>query len=302
MRVFDRMSVRRHRDRAAAGLERHDFLFREVADRLADRLADIKRDFPTALDLGCHTGQFADVVGGRGGIARLVQTDLSPAMLDRAHGTRLVADEEFLPFRPHSFDLVVSVLSLHWVNDLPGALVQIKRALKPDGLFLAAVLGGGSLQELRQAWLTAEATLEAGASPHVSPFVDIRDAGGLLQRAGFALPVVDGDEIVASYAEPFTLMRELRGMGESNALRQRRRGFARRQTVMAAADAYVTAFADRDRRIPATFQVLYLTAWTPHESQQQPLRPGSASGRLAEALGVPEQTAGEKAAPARPAD
>ena len=299
MRVFDRASVRRHRDRAAADLGAHDFLFREVAERLADRLADVARDFPTALDLGCHTGQFAEVVGGRGGIERLVQADLSPAMLGRAKGLRLAADEELLPFRPHSFDLVVSVLSLHWVNDLPGALVQINRALKPDGLFLAAILGGGSLPELRQAWLTAEATLESGASPHVSPFVDIRDAGGLLQRAGFALPVVDGDEISASYADPFALMRELRGMGESNAVRQRRHHFSRRQTVMAVADAYITAFADAGQRVPASFQVLYLTAWTPHESQQQPLRPGSAKSRLAEALGVPERLAGEKAAPDR---
>ncbi len=302
MRVFDRGTVRRHRDRAAAGLEHHEFLFREVADRLADRLADVARHFPTALDLGCHTGQFAEVVGGRGGIERLVQTDLSPAMLHRGRDLRLAADEEFLPFRPHSFDLVVSVLSLHWVNDLPGALVQINRALKPDGLFLAAILGGGSLPELRQAWLTAEATLESGASPHVSPFVDIRDAGGLLQRAGFALPVVDSDDIVASYAEPFTLMRELRGMGESNAVRQRRQGFSRRQTVMAMADAYISAFADGENRVPATFQILYLTAWTPHESQQQPLRPGSAKSRLAEALGVPEHSAGEKAAPDRASD
>ena len=299
MRVFDRASVRRHRDRAAADLGAHDFLFREVAERLADRLADVARDFPTALDLGCHTGQFAEVVGGRGGIERLVQADLSPAMLGRAKGLRLAADEELLPFRPHSFDLVVSVLSLHWVNDLPGALVQINRALKPDGLFLAAILGGGSLPELRQAWLTAEATLESGASPHVSPFVDIRDAGGLLQRAGFALPVVDGDEISASYADPFALMRELRGMGESNAVRQRRHRFSRRQTVMAVADAYITAFADAGQRVPASFQVLYLTAWTPHDSQPQPLRPGSAKSRLAEALGVPERLAGEKAAPDR---
>ncbi len=302
MQVFDRETVRRHRDRAAAGFARHDFLFREVADRLADRLADVARSFPTALDLGCHTGQFAEVVAGRGGIERLVQTDLSPAMLRRARGSRLAADEEFLPFRPRSFDLVVSVLSLHWVNDLPGALAQVSRVLKPDGLFLAAILGGGSLAELRQAWLTAEAALESGAGPHVSPFVDIRDAGGLLQRAGFALPVVDSDDIVASYADPFALMHELRAMGEGNAVRRRRRTFSRRRTVMAAAGAYRTACAGADGRVPVTFQVLYLTAWAPHENQQRPLRPGSAGHRLAEALGVPEHSAGEKAAPDRPGE
>ena len=184
----------------------YDFLLREVADRLADCLLDIKRDFPLALDLGCHGGQLAEVLAGRGGIGEMVQCDLSHKMVAGASGPRLVADEEALPFANGQFDLVASVLSLHWVNDLPGTFSQIRRALKPNGLFLCAVLGAGSLDELRQAMLAAEIEVRGGASPRVSPFMDARDAGSLLQRAGFALPVVDTDRIVLSYPDPFALM------------------------------------------------------------------------------------------------
>ena len=189
MLVFDRRAVRRHRDRAAARFDEHRFLFDEAADRLLDRLDDIKRRFPTALDLGCHGGLLAAVLAGRGGIETLAQCDSAPAMARRANGLCLVADEDFLPFGAGRFDLVLSCLSLHWVNDLPGALAQINRSLKPDGLFLGCLLGGDTLTELRAAWMAAEIEVEGGASPRVSPFVDIRDAGGLLQRAGFALCV-----------------------------------------------------------------------------------------------------------------
>ena len=294
MAVFDRPAVRRQRDRAAAGLAAYDFLLREVADRLADRLLDIARPFPLALELGAHGGQFAETRGSRGGIERLVQADLSPGMLRRAAGSRVACDEERLPFADASFDLVLSCLSLHWVNDLPGALMQIRRCLKPDGLFQAAMLGEETLTELRQALLSAEIELSGGASPRVSPFVTMRDAGGLLQRAGFALPVVDSDRLTLTYAEPFSLMRELRGLGESNALNQRSRTPARRALFARAAALYHERFADAEGRIPATFDVVYLTGWAPHASQQQPLKPGSASGRLADALGVEERPAGEK--------
>ena len=197
--LFDRAVVRRHRDRAASTIGAHDFLHREIADQLADRLRDIKRDFVTALDLG----------GGHGVTsldprpALLVTADLSEALLRRAGApssvAAVVADEEFLPFADGAFDLIASTLSLHWVNDLPGALIQIRRALKPDGLFLAPILGGDTLVELRRAFLEAEAESTGGSSPHTSPVADVADAGALLQRAGFALPVVDTDTITVTY-------------------------------------------------------------------------------------------------------
>lgn len=297
MQVFDRTAIRRHRERAAAGLGRHDFLFREVAERLADRLLDVRRRFPLALDLGCHTGQLGRLLKGRGGIERLVEADLAPAMARAAGPLALAADEELLPFAAASLDLVLSSLSLHWINDLPGALVQIRRALKPDGLFLAALLGGDSLLELREALLLAESEVSGGASPRVSPFVGVADAGMLLQRAGFALPVVDSDVLTFRYLDPWALMRELRGLGESNATISRRKSLTGRGILLKAAELYHARFADAEGRVPATFQVLYLTAWAPDASQQRPLRPGSAGRRLADALDAEERPAGEKANP-----
>ncbi len=282
---FDRRQVRRQRERAAARLEAHDFLLREVAARLAERLDDVRRRFPTALDLGCRGGELARALAGRGGIETLVAADLSEELARRAGGPAVVADEEALPFSEGAFDLVVSSLSLHWVNDLPGTLIQIRRTLRPDGLFLAAMFGGETLHELRSAFLEAEAALEGGAGPRVAPFADVRDMGGLLQRAGFALPVVDRDEITVRYADPLSLMADLRAMGEGNALAGRRRSFTRRGTLLAAAERYRDRFATADGRVPATFQVLYLTAWAPHESQPRPLRPGSGRVSLADVLG-----------------
>ena len=284
MDVFDRRAVRQHRERAAAGLEQHDFLLREVGERLADRLDDVRRTFPVALDLGCHSGQLARLLAGRGGIETLVQADLSPAMARRAAGLRLAADEEALPFAAAGFDLVLSLMSLHWVNDLPGTLVQIRRCLKPDGLFLGAMLGGTTLNQLRQSLHAAEIAGEGGLSPRVSPFADARDAGNLLQRAGFALAVADAETVTVSYADPLALIRDLRGMGETNAVRGRRRQCSRRATLAAALDHYREAFAGADGRIPATFQVIFLTGWAPHPDQQRALKPGSARARLADAL------------------
>jgi SAM-dependent methyltransferase len=220
-------------------------------------------------------------------------------MARRAPPPALALDEEALPFSPASFDLVVSALSLHWVNDLPGALVQIRAALEPDGLFLAALLGGDTLRELRLALLEAESAIEGGASPRVSPFADLRDAAGLLQRAGFALPVADSDTLTVTWADPLALMRELRGMGETNAVAARRKEVARRETLFAASARYQAQFGTTDGRIPASFQVIYLAGWAPDASQQQPLRPGSAASRLAEALGTREISAGVKAEPGR---
>ncbi len=298
IRPFDRATVRRHRDRAAPTLARHDFLLREVGERLGERIGDIRRDFPRVLDLGAHDGIMADYLGTAGSDL-VVQCDLSPAMTaaNSHNHARAVADEEWLPFAPASFDLAVSNLSLHWVNDLPGALAQVRRALKPDGFFLGALLGGDSLFELRRCLMDAELKIEGGLSPRISPMADIRDAGNLLTRAGFALPVADSDMLTVSYASAFDLMKELRGMGESNAVAERRKGFSRRATLLEAAATYAKDYADADGRVTVTFQVLYLGGWTPHESQQKPLKPGSAAQRLADALGTVEQPAGDKAEP-----
>jgi len=284
MHVFDRRAVRRHRDRAAKAPPGHDFLRLEVAERLLDRLDDIDRSFGTALDLGCHRGEIGRLLGSRSRVETLVQCDLSPAAVASAEGLRVAADEEYLPFAPARFDMIVSALGLHWVNDLPGALVQARQALRPDGLFLAAMLGGETLVELREAFMAAELDREGGARPRVSPFADVRDAGSLLQRAGFALPVIDTDTITVTYPDALGLMRDLRWMGETNAVLERPRSFTRPSTLLAAAAHYQERFQDGEGRIPARFQVLYLTGWAPHETQPRPLRRGSGSVKLDEVL------------------
>ena len=301
--VFDRTLVRRHRDRAAPGLEAHDFLFRHTAEAIGGRLADVSRQFPRVLDLGCHGGEVASVLQGRGDIEELVQCDLSTAMARRAAGSghpTVVADEEFLPFAGSSFDLVISNLSLHWVNDLPGALIQIRRALKPDGLFLGAMLGEGTLAELRESLMAAEIEIAGGVSPRLSPFADLRDAAGLLQRAGFALPVADLEPVAVSYENAFRLFADLRGMGEANATLARNPAPPPRALWPETARRYADGFAGADGRIPATFRVIHLLGWSPHENQPKPLRPGSASSRLADALGTEERSAGDKAGPNGP--
>jgi len=262
--VFDRAQVRRQRDRAALRLAEHDFLFQEVAERVSDRLLDMARTFPMALDLGCH-----------------------------GSGLALAADEEFLPFAPQSFDLVISNLSLHWVNDLPGALLQIRHCLKEDGLFVGAMLGGETLWELRQCLMEAEMEETGGARPRVSPFADLRDLGGLLQRAGFSLPVVDSDEITVTYGDVMRLFADLRGMGEGNAVMARAKGFTRRSTLFRAMALYEQRFKDESGRLPASFQIMTMTAWRPHVSQQKPLAPGSGRVNLAEALNGGESVCGE---------
>jgi SAM-dependent methyltransferase len=292
--------VRRHRDRAAAHLEGHDFLFREVAERLADRLDDVTRKFPLALDLGCHGGEVAAVLRDRGGIETLVQCDLSAAMARRAASNgraTLVADEELLPFAPEVFDFVVSNLSLHWVNDLPGCLLQLRQCLKPDGLFLAAMLGGDTLHELRQSLMEAELAETGGVGPRISPFADLHDAGGLLQRAGFALPVIDGDRLIVSYPDVLKLMHDLRGMGEGNAVQSRASRSLNHAVVARADEIYRRRFGDAEGRLAATFQIICLTAWAPATGQQRALAPGSARTRLADALGTVEISAGDKARP-----
>jgi len=305
-RVFDRAAVRRHRARVArAGLDHYGFLFREVGARLLERLDEVKRTFPLALDLGCHDGTLAalwaeGMGGARSGIQRLVQADLAPAMAAAARarhpaaGPALAADEEALPFAERSFDLILSNLSLHWTNDLPGALLQANLALKPDGLFLGAMFGGATLHELRTALTAAEAELEGGAGPRVSPFAPLQDLAGLLQRAGFALPVADLDRITVTYSSALKLMDDLRGMGESNAVAERRLAWSRRETLLYAAELYQEMYGDGQGRVPATFEVLFITAWRPAAGQPQPLSPGSAKHRLADALGTEEIATGVK--------
>jgi SAM-dependent methyltransferase len=294
MNIFDRSLLRQRRDRAAADIAGHAFLFDEVAARLADRLLDVNRNFPLALDLGCHGGSMTGAMQATGRAPQtVVQADLSPCMARvaaaRTGQPAFVADEEFLPVAEASLDLVTSCLSLHWVNDLPGALLQIRKSLKADGFFLGALLGGDTLFELRRCLQDAEAELHGALSPRLSPLTDVRDAGGLLQRAGFALPVVDSDTIEVTYENAFRLMADLRGMGETNAVKARHKANPGKRLFLRAAELYQERFAEADGRLLATFQVLYLSGWSPHESQQQPLRRGSASQRLADALSTEEQ-------------
>jgi SAM-dependent methyltransferase len=266
-------------------------LLDRVADEFADRLAAVMRRFDLAADLGTPN----DAV--RRALARLPSIGMmisSGSVTDEQQKT-IAADEEVLPFRDASLDLIVSGLALQFVNDLPGVLVQIRRALKPDGLFLAAMLGGETLTELRQSFAAAESEVEGGASPRVAPFADLRELGALLQRAGFALPVADVDRTTVRYANAFDLMRDLRRMGAANALVARRHTPLRRATLLRMAEIYAQRFADADGRLRATFEIVWLSGWAPHPDQQQPLKPGSARVRLADALGTREISTGEKA-------
>ena len=284
--IFDRKTLRRRRDRAAPGFAEFDFLQRRVAEMIADCLLDVRRVFPLALDLGCRTGQMAGTLPKRAGIETLVQSDLSECMTREAGGLAVAADEEALPFAEQSFDLVTSCLALHWTNDLPGTLIQIRRCLKPDGLFLGALLGGATLSGLRAAFLDAETEMEGGASPRLSPFADVRDGGDLLLRAGFALPVATSESLDVSYPSPAALLADLRGMGETNAVRNRRRIFLRKSTLVRALALYQERHGEGggDGRVSTTFEVLFLTGWAPGPGQPQALTPGSGTTPLAEAL------------------
>jgi len=294
-RIFDRRLLIERRNRAADGAANHDFLLARVADDLMERLSAIKRIFPVALDLGAYHGLLGRRLRRLPGVEMVIDMEAAARLLAQCGGPRVQADEEAMPFADESLDLVVSGLALHFVNDLPGTLLQVRRLLKPDGLLLAAMLGGTTLTELRTALLAAEEEIEGGASLRVAPFADVRDLGALLQRAGFALPVADAETVTVTYADPLALMRELRAMGAANALRARKKSPLRRATLARAIDIYRDRFGLTNGRIPATFEIITLTAWAPHESQQKPLRPGSGKTRLADALGVVEQPAGEPA-------
>ena len=296
--LFDRRAVRHHRERAIGN--RDNPLFAEAAARLADRLLDIRRRFALALDLGSRGGECAAAVAASGRVERLILCDGSTGALARGlaavpAAAAVVADEELPPFAAGCLDLVTSSLALHWTNDLPGILAQLRRSLKPDGLLIAALFAGDTLRELREVLIEAELAERGGASPRVSPFVDTGEASALLQRAGFALPVVDIDTLTLTYRDAFALMRDLRAMGEANALRARSRGFARRGVFLGAADRYARRYGQADGRVRATFQIAFLTGWAPAPGQQQALPAGSAAARLADALESDELAAGEKA-------
>jgi SAM-dependent methyltransferase len=270
--LFDRAVMRRRQNRALQQGPA-SFLLDRVAEDIAERLGAVLRTFTAAGDVGTPGDQLRQALAGR--VGTLTPVDVPDA------------DSEGLSLQPQSLDLVVSALALQFVNDLPGLLAQIRRALKPDGLLLAAMIGGDTLIELRQAFAAAEAELEGGVSPRVAPFADLRDIGALLQRAGFALPVTDIDRIVVRYDDAFALMQDLRRMGATNVLVERRRTPTRRATLLRMAQIYGERFADPDRRIRATFDVIWLSGWAPHRSQQQPLKPGSAKMRLVDALKPP---------------
>lgn len=279
--LFDRKLLLARRRRAMA-LGPETFLLERVTQELVERLAAVKRHFPLALDLGTPDILLSRALKESGQVGKLISS------------AQVASDEETLPFGEAKFDLVVSALSLQWVNDLPGALVQIRRALKPDGLLLAALIGGETLHELRESFAIAESEITGGASPRVSPFAEVRSLGSLLQRAGYALPVVDSDRHVVRYQTIFKLFQDLRRMGATNALVERSRKPLAKKIIARAAEIYAERFSDPDGRLHATFDVLWILGWAPHESQQKPLKPGSAKMRLADALGVPEKPAGEK--------
>jgi SAM-dependent methyltransferase len=269
--LFDRRAWRQHRERAARG-GLVTFLHEEVAQRLVERLTLIDRQFAHALDLGARDGQLAFRLAIEAGLGWIVCAEPAPAFFPKLAGGQVGADPELLPFRDASFDLVASNLALHWCADLPGTLVQIRRTLRPDGLFLAALLGGSTLVELRTALFEAELAAEGGVSPRVSPTVELGDAASLLQRAGLAMPVADSETITVTYPDILALMHDLRGLGETNALTARR-GYLRRSTLSRAGAIYAERFGTPDGRITATFEVVFLTGWAPHPDHAKP-RPG----------------------------
>lgn len=282
--LFDEALIARNRERALAqNAAGSDFLLELTARELAERLAIVQRRFDDAVELFGGTGLTAKAAMATGKIERLRRIETSE---DFGEGGSPVstANYESVPLEPQSVNLILSPLSLHLTNDTPGMLIQMRRALKPDGLLLAAIPGAGTLTELREVLLAAETEIYGGASPRVVPFADIRDIGSLLQRAGFALPVIDEESFTVRYDHIFALMRDLKAMGMANPLIGRSKRPVSRRFFMRAAELYAERFSDADGRIRATFTIVFVSGWAPHESQQKPLKPGSAKMRLADAL------------------
>ena len=292
--VFDRCRVRRNRERSQKNFKEHSFLFDWAAQEMKDRLAFINRSFSSVLQIGGHTMRALEDNEQMVGFTAVMDcASFSP----KDKRLFVQAEEDFFPFGAGTLDLVLGAMTLHTVNDLPGALIQIRRSLKPDGLFLAAFFGGETLYELRDVLIESEAQTRGGISPRVFPFADKQQAGALLQRAGFALPVVDSEIITVTYPNLFRLMRDLRGMGEGNALRLRDKSFPGKTFFRKAEDLYRQRYSDPDGRIRASFEILFMIGWAPHESQQKPLRPGSAETSLAEALDTMEIKTGDRTKP-----
>ena len=285
--IFDRQRLRQNRTRRAAKLADYDFLLRRAAEDLAGRIALQNRQFDTALCLGASGGILREALATQGGarIGRLIEADLTHALVPQGG---LVLDEEKLPIKAHSLDLIVALWGLHHVNDLPGALLQIRHALKPDGLFLAALPGGATLAELRAAFLNSEASLLGGVQPHIHPFADLQDLAGLMQRAGLALPVADSDMVAVRYQEPLKLLDDLRGMGEANVLTARPKHFLRRD-VLRAALAQFSAATQEDGKAVAQFELCYLAGWAPHERHGERHKEGEPITRFDESA-LPAKT------------
>jgi SAM-dependent methyltransferase len=291
-KIFDRRLLLARRRRARA-LGPATFLLDRTATELGERLSVVLRQFDIAIDLGASSDAVVQALAASRKVKTIIAAASDAAALEKSV-LRVVSNDEALPFADASLDLVVSALALQFVNDLPGTLIQIRRALKPDGLFMAAMVGGESLNELRAAFADAESEVEGGLSPRVAPFADVRELGALLQRAGFALPVVDSERLTVRYSSSLALMHDLRRMGATNVMHERRRRPLRRATLQRVAAIYADRFADADGRLRASFEIIWLSGWAPHESPQKPLKPGSAAQRLADALGTREIPTGEK--------
>lgn len=296
--IFDRrlLITRKRRalhDAAKPGARDGGFLLDQVAGDIAERLGAVERTFTAGLDLSDDDGRTRDVLAQCERVKKLSRL-VSHQGLIKPGERAVVGSPEHLPTAPASLDLVTSALALQWVNDVPGTLIQIRRALKPDGLLLGALIGGKTLHELREILTLEEDEATGGISPKVAPFVDVRDFGGLLQRAGFALPVTDSDSYTVRYGNLFVLMADLRAMAGTNCLTHRSRKPWTKARAVRAAQLYAKKFGDPDGRIRATFQIISFSGWAPSDVQQKPLRPGSAQTRLADALGAQEHKAGEK--------
>lgn len=288
--MFDRARVTRNRDRASSRFREYAFLKGRESTQLLERLNDTSREFERALDIGAHDGQACEALRDSGKVKQIIALESAPRMLAKLQSTGFETasmDGEKIPFPEASFDLATSVLSLHWINDLPGLLMQVRQVLAPDGLFLACLFGGGTLPELRAAMIEAESEITGGISPRLSPLPGLQDMAGLLQRAGFALPVADVERVTVRYSHPMKLLEDLKGMGEQAAFAprdgQERRPLSRR-ILARMSEIYMSRFSDPDGKVRATFEIVWLSGWAPHESQPKPLRPGSGRFSLADAV------------------
>ena len=288
--LFDRARIARNRDRASSNFRQYAFLKARESTQLLERLGDSPRNFEHALDVWAHDGQASEALVQNGNVAQVTALEPSPLMYEVLSGDKInavLAEDETLPFAPASFDLVTSVLSLHWANDLPGLLNQVKTVLQPDGLFLACLFGGGTLRELRTALIEAESEITGGVSPRLSPLPSLQDMAGLLQRAGFALPVADIDHVTVRYEHPMRLLEDLKGMGEQAAFArqsgQARRPLSRRELARMS-EIYFDWFSDPDGRVRASFEIIWLAGWAPAPGQPKPLKPGSGKHSLADAV------------------